>query len=218
MSSRAALEEVQERAIQVFPYAEANPATGTGQGSNHEAISIAEQQAANAGREEMARAAGRKEGEAGARAAFDEQVSRLQQSVSSAVADFAGERTAYFRQVEIEVVKLALSMARKIMHREAQVDPLLLAGMVRVALEQIDISSKVLLRVHPQRAAEYRDYFSRCQDAHPAPEVVDDPAVEADRCILQTTLGTTELGLEVQLKEIELGLLDILAKRPQAGR
>ena len=48
-------------------------------------------------------------------------------------------------------------------------------------------------------------------DVESAPEVVEDPAVEPDRCILQTELGTTELGTEIQLKEIEQGLLDLLA-------
>jgi hypothetical protein len=34
---------------------------------------------------------------------------------------------------------------------------------------------------------------------------------------LQTGLGTTELGLEVQLKEIEKGLMDLMARRPEAA-
>jgi flagellar biosynthesis/type III secretory pathway protein FliH len=46
--------------------------------------------------------------------------------------------------------------------------------------------------------------------------VVEDPAMQADRCVLQTALGTTEVGVEVQLKEIEQGLFDLLAKRPTA--
>ena len=33
-------------------------------------------------------------------------------------------------------------------------------------------------------------------------------------CILETELGSTELGLESQLKEIETGLFDLLAQRP----
>ena len=46
-------------------------------------------------------------------------------------------------------MQLALAIARKILHREAQVDPLLLAGMVRVALEKIESHTKVSVRVHP---------------------------------------------------------------------
>ena len=39
-------------------------------------------------------------------------------------------------------------------------------------------------------------------------------SVEAHNCILETELGTTELGLEAQLKEIEQGFFDLLAQRP----
>ena len=51
---------------------------------------------------------------------------------------FTRDRASYFQKVEGEVVQLALGIARKILHREAQLDPLLLAGIVRVALEKID--------------------------------------------------------------------------------
>jgi flagellar biosynthesis/type III secretory pathway protein FliH len=73
-----------------------------------------------------------------------------------------------------------------------------------------------MLRVHPQRAAEWREYFGRSIDVRDIPEIVDDPGLMPDRCILETQLGTTELGWEVQFKEIEQGLLDLLAERPKA--
>ena len=47
-----------------------------------------------------------------------------------------------------------------------------------------------------------------------APELVGDPDLEPSRCILETELGATEIGLETQLKEIEQGFLDLLAQRP----
>ena len=41
-----------------------------------------------------------------------------------------------------------------------------------------------------------------------------DPSIEVHNCILETELGTTELGLDAQLKEIEQGFFDLLAQRP----
>ena len=49
-------------------------------------------------------------------------------AIAAAVTEFARQRTDYFRRVESEAVRLALSIARKVLHREAQMDPLLLAG------------------------------------------------------------------------------------------
>lgn len=202
-----------------FPYAEAplpgDEHSGLWTGAAVEVAAARSQEQSK--REETAREAGRQEGEARARAAFEDQLTRARDSVGIAINDFARERIAYYRQVEAEVVQLALSIARKILHREAQVDPMLLAGMVHVALDRIESNTKVTVRVHPQYAADCRDFFARSMDPQQVPEVIEDPALASDRCILQTELGTTELGIEVQLKEIEQGLLDLLAQRPGAG-
>jgi hypothetical protein len=46
--------------------------------------------------------------------------------------------------------------------------------------------------------------------------VHEDSALRPGECRLETSLGSTEVGLESQLKEIETGLLDLLAERPEA--
>ena len=165
-------------------------------------------------REESAREAGRKEAEARIRAGFDAELERTRAGVQLALEGFAKERAAYFRQVEAEVVQLALSIARKILHREARVDPVLLGGMVRVALDQIEVNTLVRVRVPPVQAADCRAFFVQHMDQEHMPEIVADAGVEVDHCILETGLGSTELGIEVQLKEIEDGLADLMAQRP----
>jgi flagellar assembly protein FliH len=119
--------------------------------------------------------------------------------------------------VEAEVVQLALSIARKILHREAQLDPLLLAGIVRVALEKIDGATGVVLRIPPQDAADWRRYLTTHLEPADVPEILEDPAQPPDCCVLQTSMGTAILGLDVQLKEIEQGFMDLLAARPGAA-
>jgi flagellar assembly protein FliH len=165
-------------------------------------------------REAAARELGRREGEAHAHAAGEQRLAEIRESVSAALAGFARDRAQYYQQVEAEVVQLALAIARKILHREAQVDPLLLAGLVRITLEKIESATKVVVRVHPQQVSECRSYFAQHMEARTVPEVVEDAAVKTDHCVLQTALGTTELGVDIQLKEIEQGLFDLLAKRP----
>jgi flagellar assembly protein FliH len=131
---------------------------------------------------------------------------------------FARERAAYYTKLESEVVQLALSIARKVLHREAQVDPLLLAGIVRVALEKIEGATAVQLQVNPDLAPEWRRYMALHMDPATVPEIVEDQALEPERCVLRTSMGTAELGVSVQLKEIESGLMDLLAARPGVAR
>jgi flagellar assembly protein FliH len=208
-----------ELEVRPFPYIEAG-SSGSGAGASasgagHGGLAFTQEDLRR--REEAAREAGRQEGEAGARTGYEQHLAQTRESLRRALEDFARERAQYYQQVETEVVQLALSIARKVLHREARVDPLLLAGLVRVALDKLESHTKVLIRVHPEYAADCRDYFSRCMDAHDVPEVVEDPELDPERTVLETALGTTEIGIEVQLKEIEQGLMDLLAQRPQSG-
>jgi flagellar assembly protein FliH len=165
-------------------------------------------------REVQARALGRQQGELECRAKFEEQLGRERSAVAAALADFARERGTYYQRLEQEAVQLSLSIARKILHREAQVDPLLLMGVVRVALEKIEGASGVVLAVAPQQAPGWQRYLSTHLDPGTMPEIVEEAAMPPERCTLKTSMGTAELGLEVQLKEIEQGLMDLLAARP----
>ncbi len=70
------------------------------------------------------------------------------------------------------------------------------------------------VRVRPEEVADWNRYFEGNGSGEIRVEVKPDPSVEAHNCILETELGTTELGLDAQLKEIEQGFFDLLAQRP----
>ncbi len=166
-------------------------------------------------REAQSRAQARQQGEFDARVKFDELLARERAGLAEALAGFARERAVYYQKIETEAVQLALSIARKVLHREAQVDPLLLMGIVRVALEKIEGATGVTLAVNPLRAEEWRRYLEAHVDAAVWPQIIEDPAMAPELCELRTSMGTARIGVEVQLKEIEQGLMDLLAARPQ---
>lgn len=168
-------------------------------------------------KEQQAWSKGHDAGQAEAHAAFEQQIAKLREEISKALHDFAAERDTYFQRIEEQVVRLTLAIARKILHREAQVDPLLLAGILRVALEKIASNTNTRLRAHPSDIKVWRDHFAQAHENLPPPELIGDPEIQSGRCILETELGTTEIGLETQLKEIEQGFLDLLAQRPSSG-
>lgn len=172
---------------------------------------------ADAEREQQLLKKGVDEGRAAARAEYERNLAGARAEIGRAVADFAAERRSYFHRVEREVVQLALSIARKILRREAQIDPLLLTGVLRVALEKIGDGSTIRMRVNPAEIERWREYFGANAEKSPVPELVGDAQLEPFRCVLETDVGTTELGLEMQLKEIEQGFLDLLAQRPGAN-
>lgn len=167
-----------------------------------------------ADREAQAFARGRQAGQQDSRQAFEQQLAKEQSNISAALAQFTRDRSTYFERVEPEVVQLAISIARKILHREAQVDPMLLAAIVRVALEQIDGATRVQLHVHPQKAADWRQFLATHLEPANLPEIIEDPSQHVDQCTIETTMGSAAIGLDIQLKEIEQGFADLLAARP----
>jgi len=134
--------------------------------------------------------------------------------IARAVRNFDTERADYYRRIEGEVVRLALAIARKILHREVQLDPRALAGIVRVTLESMENSTKVSLYVPPREATEWRHYFANNMEGESALDVHEDASLNSGACRIETALGTTTVGFESQLLEIETGLLDLLAERP----
>jgi len=129
---------------------------------------------------------------------------------------FEVERVEYYARVEAEIVQLALAIAAKILHREAQVDPMLVAALVRMAVERMREGSSVSIRVNPARGKRWREYFAGQLNGARI-EVVEDPEVSDLDCMLETELGVANFGLNTQLKEVEQGFFDLLALRPVMG-
>lgn len=145
------------------------------------------------------------------RTEIDREVQRARNAIAESIAQFAGQRDAYFRQVESEVVQLALSIARRIVHRESQVDPKLLAGLVRYEMEQLDSATSVRLLVPTDAFA----YWNEAASAMPRKvEVCADRTITPGTLRMETALGSTAINFEGELKEIERGFFDLLSHRP----
>jgi flagellar assembly protein FliH len=126
---------------------------------------------------------------------------------------FQIERKDYFARVESDVVHLALAIAAKILHREAQVDTMLIAGLVRVAVDKLHDGSTVSIRVNPSEIDKWKSYFATPSHNSIVLVIGDDHLALKD-CILETDLGSASFSIEAQLKEIEQGFFDLLAQRP----
>jgi flagellar assembly protein FliH len=158
-----------------------------------------------------ARAEGLREGEQQTRALLSEELTLQRKLVTDALAGLEHDRNEYFSKVEIELVHIALAVAARILHRESQIDRMVVAGLVKVMLEKLQQGTKVKVRVRPDDASNWRHYFQDNENL----EVVEDSSLAAQECKLETELGIADLGLDAQLKEVEQGFFDLLAQKPQ---
>lgn len=126
------------------------------------------------------------------------------------LAAFEQARADYFAQAEAAVVRLALAIARRIMHREAQVDPVLLRGVVRVALEDAQGGTTCVVEVAAQRQALWQEWLNNEGRGRAEVRGVDD--VPEHYCRVSLGLSHADLSTDAQLAEIERGFFDMLRK------
>jgi len=122
--------------------------------------------------------------------------------------NFAQERGRYLHAVEREVVELAMAVAARILRREAQMDPLLLTGAVRVALGQLAGSTQVRLRVPATEIGLWNEAIALLPNLAVKPTVVAGEGMRLGDCEIQTEMGSVDLGIRAQLGEIERGFFD----------
>jgi flagellar assembly protein FliH len=161
---------------------------------------------------EMARSEARAEARLEWKQELEGRIVEERMVVLKACEEFVRERARYFAGVEAEVVKLALAIAARVLHREAKLDPLLLTGVVRVALEKVAEDSATVLRVPVGATEMWREVFSMSPES--SLQVVGDERLSAGECVLDTNVGRVELGVAAQLEEIERGFFDLLQQRP----
>jgi len=147
------------------------------------------------GREE-----GLKVGEETAAARIEEMTTRYM----DALAEVAALKDTLRAQVEEEVVHLALTIAKKIVHREIHVDHTIIHTLVRVALERISGKSTATVRLS-QADYEYmmskREYLARTEgrEIHFEP----DTTLSQGSCVIQTETGDIDARIDEEFREIE---------------
>jgi flagellar assembly protein FliH len=128
--------------------------------------------------------------------------------VAELIEGFAEQRDRYLQAVEHEAVGLALAIAARILRREAQMDPLLLTGAVRVALGQLSGSTQVRLRVPGAELDLWTETIALLSKLRVKPSVVPGEGMRLGDCTIETELGSVDLGIRAQLGEIEHGFFD----------
>jgi flagellar assembly protein FliH len=180
---------------------------GDAAGSADEGLAEEVRQSFEAGRER-----GRQEGQKAEReaqaTALTADAERYKRQLTALAAKFSEERDRYLAAVEQEVVKLALAVAARILRREAQMDPLLLTGAVRVALGQLAGSSEVEVRVPAAEFELWKEAIAHLPHVAMKPAVTAGEGMRLGDCVIESKVGTVDLGVRSQLAEIERGFFD----------
>lgn len=128
--------------------------------------------------------------------------------VDAILREFRKERQQYFASAEEQVVRLALGVAARVLHREVLVDALHLRAAVGSALQCIRDGSASTLRVRAGDVAAWQELFGDTNEV--SVTVVADNAAGRGCCLLETSVGRVDLAVAAQLGEVERTFRELL--------
>ena len=130
--------------------------------------------------------------------------------LSRSLADLATVRSRVRKTAESDLLKLAIAVARRVIHRELTLDPGSIEGLIRVALEKLESRELCRVRVHPDQEPVIRTLLARFSAA--PVELIPDPTLQCGDVLFETAHGTLDGSIEAQLQEIERGFADRLGR------
>lgn len=154
---------------------------------------------------------GRREAEAAAQDRFGASMQATAERLAQAVRQLAEVRPRVCKEAEADLLRLAIGIAKRILHRELNVDPAALHALIQVSLERLGRQDQIRIRVSAPLAEAVRVALARVSAR--TIEVVPDSALEAGSLLFETSRGQLDASIPTQLDEIERGLTDRLENR-----
>lgn len=153
------------------------------------------------------------------RAAFERGAEQGVQKLAAALDQFArmtrdvaAAKSRLRKEAEEDVLRLSVAIARRILHREIQIDGEALLGIIKAALQRIDMRELCRLRVHPAAASSISGAIEALCGAKVTVE--PDASLETGAAVFETTRGNLDASVSSQLAEIERGLIEMAARKP----
>jgi len=124
--------------------------------------------------------------------------------VAQTIEELGGLRQTLIQETEREMVQLALTLARRVVHREVSLDPELAAALAHVALERLGTNTPATIRLNPE------DYTVVTQDGArwggQTVTVVPDPSISRGGCLVESAFGSVDATIERQFDELSRAL------------
>src|SRR5579863_302428 len=131
--------------------------------------------------------------------------------LGKSLASLASLRSRIRGEAEGDLLKLAITIARRVLHRELTLDPESIEGLIRVALDKLQSRELCRVRVHPDQEQAIRKSLERFANSQKV-ELITDSSLQCGDVLFETAHGNLDASIESQLSEIERGFADRLKK------
>lgn len=152
-----------------------------------------------------ARIQGLKEAEDQVRQEMTTQYASVLMSLQQALAELADVRLAALRAAEQDVVDLAFSLARKIVHHDVRCNRQVIRSNLRQALTYLVDQDRVVIHVNPadlDQAQTLRQELDQSGQSDVVLDMQPDATVGLGGCIIHSQFGTIDARIETQFDEL----------------
>lgn len=135
-----------------------------------------------------------------------EEAARISGEFNQLITDVRNQRGEIFRQAELEIVELALAIARKIISVHAELMPDIVIDSARKAVKLLLDRTSLVVKVAPEQEMFIRENLDRLYEMDDRIQKID---IETDRrvrpggCMLDTESGNVDARIETELQNIE---------------
>jgi flagellar assembly protein FliH len=134
----------------------------------------------------------------------ERKIDAIMKRYTEAIVEVGKLRASLYGQIEQEVVKLALAVSKKIVHREIQVDRDIIQTLVRVALSHVAEKSSVVIHLNPVDYSYLLDKKSELSQSEGRDiSLLADRSVERGGCLIQTDCGDIDARIDEEFREVE---------------
>jgi flagellar assembly protein FliH len=160
--------------------------------------------------EKQAFESGFRQGEKAGLEIAEKKMESVMRRYAETVLELGRLKPALYSQVEREVVRLALEVAKKVVHREIHADHEIIQTLVRVALGHVAEKSAVTIHLHPGDYSYLLEFRAELTNSNDGREIVlvADKSIERGGCLIQTECGDIDARIEEEFREIERAFFD----------
>ena len=151
-------------------------------------------------------------GEAAKGKSLDDQLRAEMERLAATISEVAATRPETIRRAEADTVRLAIEIARRVLHRELALDPSALEALVKAAIVKLQNQEIYKIRVHPENEKLMRTCLEQGGRGSGV-EIICDPGQPRGGVSFEISRGTLDASVDTQLREIENGLVDQLGRR-----
>lgn len=155
---------------------------------------------------------GLRAGDAAARKSMDEQVRTTVESLAKTIVEVSATRSETIRRAESDTVRLAIEIARRVLHRELSIAPSAVEALIKAAIAKLETQEICQVRVHPDLEPIVRTCLEQAGRGTSV-EVMADSAQPRGGASFEISRGTLDASVDTQLREIENGLVDKIRRR-----